>query len=106
MASLDIDVYNNNPDTQFSTNNKVAISVWLRNEKNNYFYTFGIDWEGYLLNGIPLESGYTIKDFTTELLEIFLTNILAENRFNCNVNIDIATNGIELITTITDLTEV
>ena len=105
MASLDIDIYNDNPDTQYSSNNKVAISLWLRNEKSNYFYTFGIDWEGYIMNGISLESGYTIKDLTIELLEIFLTNILTENRFNVNVNIDFAPTGFELITTITDLTQ-
>lgn len=105
MTSLDIDIYNDNPDTQYSTNNKIGISLWLRNKKNNYFYDFGIDWEGYIMNGKSLETGYIIKDFTIEQLEIFLTNILTENRFNVNVNIDFAPNGFETLTKITDLTE-
>ena len=105
MASLDIDIYNNDVDTKFSTNNKVAISIWLKNAKNNYFYTFGIDWEGLIINGIRLESGYVLTQFTTEQLEIILTNILAQNRFNTSISVELAPSGIEIITTITDLSQ-
>lgn len=104
--SRDIDIYNDNPDTQFATGSKITIANWLRDESNNYFYSFGFNWKALIDEGITLTTGYTIKDLTINDLQNYLTDYLAENRLNVNVNITISENGRELINTITDLSEI
>lgn len=100
--SFDIDIYNDDPDTKFASNNKISIVNWLYNESSNYFYTFGLDWKSYAMNGISLQGRVVLPDLELGTLEILLTQELAKNRFNCEVNLELSPNGRELNTTIID----